>query len=259
MRIALGIEYNGTDFSGWQIQEGSRTVQGCLEDALSKVADQSIRVICAGRTDAGVHAMGQVIHFDTEAVRDVYGWLAGTNANLPNDVAVLWAQAVSDEFHARYSAVSRYYRYVIFNRKVRPSFLAARVAWEYRPLEEGRMIEAARHLVGKHDFSSFRDSHCQAKSPVRHVTKLEVTRQGQFIFIDVVANAFLHHMVRNLAGVLMEIGSGKREPLWAKQVLEAKNRTLGGVNAPPDGLYLMTVVYPEGFMIPHLPQSPVVW
>ena len=259
MRIALGVEYDGTGFSGWQIQEGSRTIQGCLEEALSKVADHQVRVVCAGRTDAGVHAMGQVVHFDTGAVRDPHAWVAGTNANLPKEIVVLWSQAVSDEFHARYSALGRSYRYVIFNRKVRPSFLAARVAWEYRPLEERRMMDAARYLVGQHDFSSFRDSACQAKNPVRHVMKLEVTRQGQFIFIDVVANAFLHHMVRNIAGVLMEIGAGKKEPLWAKEVLEAKNRTLGGVNAPPDGLYLMAVAYPGDFAIPHLPQTPAVW
>jgi len=259
MRIALGIEYNGTPFSGWQIQEDSHTIQGCLEEALTTVADHPIRIICAGRTDAGVHAMGQVVHFDSDAGRDTYAWIAGTNANLPKEISVLWAQPVSDEFHARYSALNRCYRYVIFNRKVRPSILASRVAWEYRELEETRMVDAARYLVGQHDFTSYRDSACQAKSPVRDVMKLEVMRHGQFIFIEVVANAFLHHMVRNIAGVLMEIGAGKKEPRWAKQVLEAKDRTLGGVNAPPDGLYLMNVAYPEEFAIPYLPQSLVVW
>lgn len=259
MRIALGIEYDGTNFSGWQIQEHSYTVQGCLEQALSKVADCPVRVICAGRTDAGVHAMGQVVHFDTDAKRDMYAWIAGTNANLPKEIVVLWAQVVSDEFHARYSALNRCYRYVIFNRNVRPSFLASRVAWEYRPLEESRMSDAARHLTGEHDFTSYRDSECQAKNPVRHVMKLEVTRQRQFIFIEIIANAFLHHMVRNIAGVLMEIGAGKKEPLWSKQVLEARDRTFGGVNAPPGGLYLISVAYPAHFDIPYLPQSPAVW
>jgi len=259
MRIALGIEYDGSVFSGWQIQENSYTVQGCLEEALSKVADHPLRVICAGRTDAGVHAAGQVVHFDTNAERDPYAWIAGTNANLPKEVVVLWAQAVSDEFHARYSALNRCYRYVIFNRSVRPSFLAARVAWEYRPLDEARMIDAARYLVGEHDFTSYRDSECQARNPVRNVMKLEVTRHGQLVFIEIAANAFLHHMVRNIAGVLMGIGMGKKEPLWAQQVLEARDRTFGGVNAPPDGLYLMSVAYPADFAIPRLPLCPAVW
>lgn len=258
-RIALGIEYDGSEFSGWQIQEGSYTVQGCLEEAVSKVADHSLRVICAGRTDAGVHAMGQVVHFDTRVIRDAHAWVAGSNAHLPKEVAVLWAQETSDTFHARYAALSRHYRYVIFNRRVRPSVLASRVAWDYRPLDEARMSAAAGHLTGKHDFTSYRDSACQAKNPVRHVMKLEVTRQGPFVFLDIVANAFLHHMVRNIAGVLMEIGAGKKDPQWAQQVLAAKDRTLGGVNAPPDGLYLMNVTYPAEYHLPHLSQTPVVW
>ncbi len=259
MRIALGIEYDGADFSGWQIQENTRTVQGSLEQALSGVADHPVRVVCAGRTDAGVHAVGQVVHFDTAATRDARAWVMGTNANLPDEIAVLWSMPVADTFHARYSALQRHYRYVIFNRPVRPSLLSCRVGWEYRPLDEQRMADATRYLVGEHDFSSFRDSQCQAKSPVRTVMQLEVSRRGEFIFIDVVANAFLHHMVRNIAGVLMAIGAGKREPRWAQEVLEARDRTLGGVNAPPGGLYLIGVVYPVDFSIPYLPQRPVVW
>ena len=259
MRISLGIEYDGTNFSGWQIQGHACTIQGRLEEALSKVADHRVRVSCAGRTDAGVHAQGQVVHFDTDVLRNMHSWVAGTNANLPHEICVLWAQVVSTEFHARYSAVSRYYRYVIFNRKVRPSFLASRVAWDYRPLDESRMSHAARYLIGEHDFTSFRDSECQARSPVRNVMRLDVSRQGELIFLDVVANAFLHHMVRNIAGVLMDIGAGKKEPEWVKQVLDAKDRRLGGGTAPPGGLYLMSVEYPADFSIPHLPQRLAVW
>ena len=250
MRIALGVEYDGTHFCGWQVQEGVRTVQACIEQALARIADHPVRVICAGRTDTGVHALGQVIHFDSEAVRNERGWVFGANSHLPKDCSVVWARVVSDDFHARYSAVSRYYRYVIFNRTVRSGVFADRVSWCYRPLDEGRMREAAHYLIGEHDFSSYRAVACQAKQPVRTVHRLDVVRHGGMIVIDIVANAFLHHMVRNVAGVLMTIGSGEREPVWAKEVLEARDRTLGGVTAPPQGLTLMAVEYPETFALP---------
>jgi tRNA pseudouridine38-40 synthase len=251
VRIALGIEYCGTDFSGWQLQEGARTVQGCVEHAVSRVADHPLRVVCAGRTDARVHAFGQVAHFDTAAERPPHAWVFGANSHLPGDVSVRWARPVGDDFHARFSAVRRRYRYFIYNSSVRPAVWRSRVAWEFRPLDEGRMREAAAHLVGEHDFSSFRSYACQAKTPVRTLHRLEVARQGDLVVVDAEANAFLHHMVRNLAGVLMEVGVGKRPPDWAREVLEARDRRLGGVNAPPDGLYLIGVQYPGRFELPH--------
>lgn len=259
MRIALGIEYDGSGFCGWQLQQGEvRTVQGVAEQALGKVANHEIRLTCAGRTDAGVHATEQVVHFDTEALRDERAWVYGANANLPKDVAVLWAKPVADDFHARFSARRRAYRYVIFTREVRPTFLARRVTWHYKALDTERMQAAAGHLLGEHDFSSYRAVACQAKSPIRTLHRLEVTSRGPFIFIDVEANAFLHHMVRNIAGVLMSIGSGERPVDWSREVLLAKDRALGGVTAPPYGLYLARVGYPDKFAIPQLsPLSPV--
>ncbi len=260
MRIAFGVEYDGSRYCGWQLQKHNvPTVQGAVEKALSKVADAPVRVHCAGRTDTGVHATEQVIHIDTEVEREERAWVFGGNANLPKDVAILWMKAVPDDFHARFSAVRRSYRYVIFNREVRPTFLKNRVSWACRSLDESRMAEGARHLLGEHDFSSYRAVACQAKSPVRKLHRLDVSREGRFIFLDLEANAFLHHMVRNIAGVLMAIGSGEQEPNWAKEVLEARDRTLGGVTAPPHGLYLTGVGYPEHFGLPSLSQESPVW
>jgi len=259
MRIALGIEYDGRPYCGWQFQDHSPSVQATVELALSSVADHPVRVTCAGRTDTGVHAAEQVVHFDTEAVRDDKAWVMGTNANLPKSVSVLWVKPVDDTFHARFSALRRRYRYVIFNRDVRPAFLAGRVAFCYRPLEVLLMQAAAQYLLGEHDFNAYRALACQAKSPVRTVYRLEVSRRDELILIDIEANAFLHHMVRNIAGVFMTIGAGEQEPVWAKQVLDGRDRSLGGVTAPPDGLYLMEVTYPEAFGIPRLPPSSALW
>ena len=259
MRIALGIEYDGRPYCGWQYQDHSPSVQVVVEQALSNVAAQPIRVICAGRTDTGVHAAEQVVHFDTDVIREDKAWVKGSNVNLPTSVRVLWVRNVSDSFHARFSAVRRRYRYVIFNRNVRPSFLAGRVAFDYRPLDEARMQEAAQYLLGKHDFNAYRAVACQAKSPIRTVYRLDVTRRDELILIDIEANAFLHHMVRNIAGVLMAIGAGEQEPVWAKQVLQGRDRCLGGVTGPPDGLYLVEVVYPEEFGLPRLPPSSALW
>ncbi len=251
MRIALGVEYDGSDFRGWQIQEHKvRTVQNCLEQALSKVANVPIRTVCAGRTDAGVHAIGQVIHFDTEAQRTARSWILGSNANLPPDISVLWARPVSESFHARFSALSRRYRYVILNRPYRSALQRRRAAWYYKPLHAERMTEAASHLLGEHDFTSFRAIGCQAKSPVRVVKFLSVERRRDFIVFEVEANAFLHHMVRNIAGVLMAIGSGERPTQWARDVLEKRNRACSGVTAPAEGLYLIGVRYADKFGIP---------
>jgi tRNA pseudouridine38-40 synthase len=260
MRIALGIEYDGSEFAGWQLQEaGVRTVQGAVEQALSRVADHPLRVICAGRTDTGVHATAQVVHFETQAERDMRSWIYGANANLPKTVSVQWARVVSDDFHARFSALRRRYRYVILNREIRPAFLAARVAWEYRPLDEALMLMAARDLEGTHDFSAYRAVACQAKSPVRTLYELAVHRDRDLVILDLEANAFLHHMVRNIAGVLMDIGAGKQQPGWAREVLESRDRTLGGITAQPHGLYLTGVGYPGHFDLPPLSPSGVVW
>lgn len=247
MRIALGVEYDGTAFSGWQAQTGAHTVQETLEHALSRVADRAVRVVCAGRTDAGVHATGQVVHFDTDAIRPQRAWVLGTNTHLGPEVAVGWACAVDERFHARFSALSRHYRYIILNRETRPALLHGRVWWVHRVLDADRARAAAEYLVGEHDFTSFRALACQARHAVRTVRRLEVRRVGEFVYIDVVANAFLHHMVRNLAGVLVAIARGEHPPRWAREVLEARDRTLGGVTAPAAGLYLVQVDYPGSF------------
>jgi len=260
MRIALGVEYNGHAYCGWQAQkEGVETVQETLESALSIVANEPVRVICAGRTDTGVHGAEQVVHFDTEVTRTERSWVFGANANLPKDVCVLWASPVSEEFHARFSARRRRYQYVIFNRDVRPTYLAHRTTWEYRPLDEKRMQQGGNYLVGEHDFNAYRAIGCQAKSPVREVFSLNVSRNGQFVVIDIEANAFLHHMVRNIAGVLMEIGCGEQEPDWAQAILETRDRTQGGVTAKPFGLYLTGVTYDDEFQLPHVSYSPPIW
>lgn len=258
-RIAAIVEYDGSAYSGWQLQVGARTVQEVVEAALAKVANEPVRVITAGRTDAGVHASGQVIHFETSAERTSHSWIHGANANLPDDVALLWAAEVSADFHARFSATGRHYEYLILNRPIRPTFLARRATWEYRPLDAARMHAAAQTLLGEHDFSAYRTVHCQAKSPVRELRALNVEREGQMVRIHAYANAFLHHMVRNLAGVLIAIGAGEAEVSWAAAVLATRDRTQGGVTAPPDGLYLTTIEYPDEFQIPRLSPEHGLW
>jgi len=256
MRIAALVEYDGSGFSGWQWQDDAPSIQQVVEQALSSVANEPVRVTVAGRTDAGVHALGQVIHFDTTAKRSDHAWLRGTNSNLPPAVAIQWVGEVNDEFHARFSATGREYHYVIQNRPVRPTVLARRVTHEYRVLDTERMQVAADSLLGTHDFSSYRAMQCQAKSPVRTLRELSVRRVGEWVILRVRANAFLHHMVRNLAGVLMDIGAGECKPGWAREILEARDRTLGGITAPPDGLYLTGVEYPQGFGIPSAQHVP---
>lgn len=259
MRIALGIEYDGSHFCGWQYQDHSPSVQAGVEAALAEVANAPVRVICAGRTDTGVHALNQVVHFDTEVNRSERAWVFGSNTNLPKGVVVLWARVMDDSFHARFSATRRRYRYVIFNRNVRPTFLVNRVTWEYRALDVEPMQLAANHLLGKHDFNAYRAAACQAKSSVREIYSLEVKRQQDLVIIDVEANAFLHHMVRNIAGVLMAIGAGEKPPGWSKDVLMSKDRVHGGVTAPPYGLYLMDVDYEAQYQIPKVENSQSVW
>ncbi len=255
MRIALGIEYDGYSYAGWQKQPGLLTVQSCLEKALASIADHEIKVFCAGRTDAGVHGVGQVVHFDTEVMRIPRAWVIGTNTHLPKSITVRWVETVANEFHARFSAISRTYQYVIYNTPIRSALLAGRATWYPYQLDVKRMQEAAHYLVGEHDFTSFRSSVCESKSPNRNVHWIEVTRNNQLIFIKIQANAFLHHMVRNIAGTLIAIGNGAHEPDWAAAVLQAKDRRAAAETAPPHGLYLYQVGYPPHyqFPVPFLP------
>ena len=251
MRIALGIEYAGHAYYGWQRQDISPTVQEVLEKALSEVADEAITVVCAGRTDTGVHALQQVVHFETHSQRELKAWQLGTNTKLPKDVAVTWALEVDDEFHARFSAINRTYQYLILNRRARPAVFNNLVTWEYQKLDYERMKKASSYLLGENDFTSFRAAACQAKSPIRTVHQLDINKRGDWYMITICANAFLHHMVRNIAGVLMAIGKGKKEINWVEEVLEAKDRTAGGVTAPPHGLYLADIKYPDKYIIPE--------
>jgi len=244
-RIVLGIEYDGTAYAGWQWQAGKRTVQGELQAALSKIANQPVTVICAGRTDAGVHALEQVVHFDCEVERDLHAWMMGGNSQLPDDIRITWVRPAIGDFHARYSAIARFYRYVILNRPMKSALLRTQATWCYQPLDADKMHQAAQFLIGEHDFSSFRAQGCQSLSPNRMMHFIEVYRQEQLVIIDICANAFLHHMVRNIAGVLMEIGLGKQPETWTEQLLDIKDRAQAAATAPPYGLHLGAVFYPE--------------
>lgn len=245
MRIALGIEYNGKNYHGWQSQESVNSIQQEVEAALSKVADSPISVTAAGRTDRGVHAKHQIVHFDSPVHREPSAWVRGTNTYLPNDIAILWAQEVDEDFHARYSATARRYEYLIYNHPVRSALWHQLATWHYAPLNIAAMQAGAKHLIGEHDFNAYRSIECQSKTSVRELIHLNITRDKEMIVVDVKANAFLHHMVRNIVGVLLPIGEGKASPDWAKEVLESKTRCEGGVTAKPDGLYLVEVTYPN--------------
>lgn len=250
MRIALGIEYDGSAFHGWQAQEGLLTIQANLEEALTKIAAEPIKIFCAGRTDAGVHGVGQVVHFDTQVNRELKAWVMGTNTLLPPSIAVRWAQEVDEQFHARFSAISRRYRYVIYNNTVRSALLATRATLHFSSLDITLMQAGANYLLGEHNFSSFRSSRCESKTAMRNVHFIRVTREEDFIIIDIKANAFLHHMVRNISGALMRVGSGLAEPQWVQDILLAENRQLAAETAPAAGLYLWEVEYP-GYVFPH--------
>lgn len=254
IRIVLGIEYDGSAFFGWQWQKGGvRTVQDAVQKATSKVANHDVNIICTGRTDTGVHALEQVVHFETGAQRSNHSWLMGINANLPADVRVVWVQIAVADFHARYSAVARFYRYIILNRPTKSALQRDRVTWFYPDLDAQRMHQAAQALVGSHDFTSFRALKCQSLSPMRLMYFVDVYRQGEQVIMDISANAFLHHMVRNVAGVLMAIGCGEQDIEWTQILLETKDRQKGGVTAAPHGLYLGGVYYPEKYAMPKHP------
>lgn len=250
MRIVLGIEYDGTDFFGWQRLSHGPSVQAEVESALSFVADHPVEVTCAGRTDAGVHARCQVVHFDTHAMRDERAWVLGATTRLPRSVAVLWARAMPDEFHARFSARARRYRYAILNRAIRPALDARFLAWERVPLDAEAMHAAAQALAGERDFSSFRAVSCQARHARRNVMRIGVRREGGQVIVEIEANAFLHHMVRNIVGSLLEVGRGERPAEWIAEVLAARDRNVAGVTAAPQGLTFIGPGYPAEWNLP---------
>ncbi|MGH6626033.1 MAG: tRNA pseudouridine(38-40) synthase TruA [Burkholderiaceae bacterium] len=254
MRLALGISYNGQAYEGWQSQPSGRTVQDRLEAALAQFTTQQVSTLCAGRTDAGVHGLMQVVHFDTELERAPFSWVRGTNAFLPPDIAVQWAQPVPDEFHARASAIARRYAYVLLESPVRPSVETGRVGWVFRPLDGAAMRQAASHLLGEHDFTSFRASACQAKSPVKIMQRIEITRRGTgptaYWRFEFEATAFLHHMIRNIMGCLVAIGQGSHPPDWMHEVLAARNRDVAAPTFSPHGLYFLGPVYDVRWGLP---------
>lgn len=272
-RIALGIEYDGSPWSGWQTQPDGKTVQDVLESALGKFTRRETATVCAGRTDAGVHAMEQVVHFDTDISRETASWVRGVNAFLPPSIAVRWACEVqrdddaadhaADAFHARFGATARTYHYVIYNHPVRSPLLTGKVGWVFRALDENKMQVAAQLLIGVHDFSAFRSSQCQAKSPVRTMQAIDVARNGDLIVITLRANAFLHHMVRNIVGSLIFIGNGKKPSDWLKEVLEGRDRQHAAPTFSPDGLYLAKIEYDQKWRLPQqelgLLPWPVAW
>jgi tRNA pseudouridine38-40 synthase len=250
MRLALGISYHGQAYEGWQSQLSGRTVQDRLQAALSEFAAQPVSTVCAGRTDAGVHGLMQVVHFDTNLDREVFSWVRGTNRFLPPDIAVQWARPVPDAFHSRASAVSRRYAYVVLESPVRPSVDAGRVGWVFRPLALAAMQQAAVHLAGQHDFTSFRASGCQARSPLKTLARVDISRRGAYWRFDFEADAFLHHMIRNIMGCLLVIGQGHQPPDWMRQVLEARSRDAAAPTFSPDGLYFLGPVYGPEWNLP---------
>jgi tRNA pseudouridine38-40 synthase len=251
MKVALGISYRGRRYSGWQSQASGNTVQDKLEEALATFVAQPIRTTCAGRTDAGVHGINQVVHFDSPVDREPFSWVRGTNRFLPSDIAVQWAQPVSDEFHSRFSAIGRRYAYVLLESPARPSVEAGQVGWSFRPLDGEAMRTAAQALIGEHDFSAFRSAHCQARSPVKTLRSLTIDKRGHYWRFDFEASAFLHHMVRNLMGSLLAVGNGARKPEWLAQVLESKDRALAARTFPADGLYFLGPYYDAAHAIPE--------
>ena len=260
MKYALCVEYDGTDYCGWQRLSHAPSVQEEVEKSLSKVANHSVDIVCAGRTDSGVHGIGQVIHFESDSDRNDKAWLLGGNTNLPSSISFQWVKTVNDDFHARFSALERRYRYIILNRKARPALLHERVTWFHSALDERKMQKAADRLIGEMDYSSFRASGCQARHANREIKEVKITRYGDYITIDICANAFLYHMVRNIVGSLFEVGMEKKSPEWFTELLAIKDRTQAGVTAPACGLYFVSVSYPKKYQLPenNLPQEFIV-
>lgn len=257
-RVAAAVEYNGANYHGFQVQRhDTQTVQGYLHQALSSVANEEISLVCAGRTDAGVHASNQIIHFDTYAARPIKAWIKGVNTNLPRDIRVHWASEMAPQFHARFSASSRRYRYLICDRAVAPGIMLDQLSWSRFSLDEQRMQAGADYLLGEHDFTSFRGAQCQAQTAVREIQSIQFYRHLDSILVmEIQANAFLYHMVRNIAGVLMEIGNGKQDPRWAMEILALKDRCAAPATAPAAGLYLVAANYPEQFNLPDFAIGP---
>lgn len=253
-RVALGVAYRGTAYRGWQSQPGGQTVQDRLERALSRFADAPIKTVCAGRTDAGVHGLNQVVHFDTQRQREPFGWVRGVNRYLPEDIAVQWSAEPGDDFHARNHARRRRYAYVLLESPVRPAWESGMVGWVFRPLDAEAMNAAASHLLGEHDFSAFRAAECQAASPIKTLSTLDIRRRGAYWRFDFEANAFLHHMIRNLMGSLLAVGQGARPPDWVAEVLQARDRSLAAPTFSPDGLYFLGPQYDADRGLPiHTP------
>jgi len=250
VRIALGITYNGQPYQGWQSQSTGLTIQDKLEKALKEFTTEKVTTLCAGRTDAGVHGLMQVVHFDTELNRDMSSWVRGTNRYLPDDISVQWAQEVSSDFHARGSALSRRYAYIVLESPVRPSLEFGRAGWVYRALDEAAMRQASRYLLGEHDFSSFRASSCQALSPVKTMMRIDIFKHGPYWRFEFESNAFLHHMIRNIMGCMVTIGQGFQPPEWMSQVIESKRRDAAAPTFSPDGLYFQGPVYDAKWGLP---------
>lgn len=258
MRFAACVEYDGTQYCGWQILGHAPSVQEQVEKALSSIAAHPVNVVCSGRTDSGVHAVGQIIHFDTEAQRDPRGWLFGTNSKLPNDIGLRWVIPIADDFHARFSAVARRYRYIITNRLARPAAFQNKTAWVYAPLNDQAMHQAAQVLIGEYDFSSFRAAGCQARHARREIQELKIWRSGEMVYVDIKANAFLHHMVRNIVGSLLQVGTGEKSIEWIAELLALQDRTKAGMTAPAQGLYFVQAYYPEQFQLPEPSSAPIL-
>lgn len=250
MRIALGIEYDGSPFLGWQSQPQGRTIQDELQRALGAIAAEPVAVVAAGRTDTGVHAIEQVVHFDTVVERPLTAWVRGCNALLPAGISVLWSHAVSDEFHARFSAHARSYRYELYCRPVRSALRHGKAGWFHQMLDVQKMQQGANFLLGEHDFSAFRAAECQAKSPVKTMSRIALHEDGELIVVELTANAFLHHMVRNIVGCLVYVGKGKHSPEWMREILLSKNRALAAPTFSPAGLYLEKIHYDPKWQLP---------
>jgi tRNA pseudouridine38-40 synthase len=255
MRIALGVSYSGSSYNGWQSQLSGNTIQDHLEKALAKVAGHAIRTHCSGRTDTGVHALMQVVHFDTQLNRPLHAWLGGANANLPKDIAIEWVREVPEQFHCRSSAINRRYSYILMQSSVRPSVQFQKIAWCYQELDRDALLDGAKRLLGEHDFSSFRASQCQALSPIKNISRIDIFKQttinGAYWRFDFQANAFLHHMIRNIMGTLVYVGAGRQRSSWVSEVLEAKNRKMAAPTYSADGLYFLGPCYEEKWQMPY--------